>query len=256
MKANVVLTALLFLISVCFVAFDSVDVAAEQESFQTSEIHLLEPDNDAELDQLPTFVWSPGTNNRFRVEFSDTREFGTIRWATRILASAQYTPPPFLWIRVEEDNKKYWRVRGADVSVTPIIVHTSAETWSFKRKVEGDDPTDGDNIIAPPDPEEEPYASMNLIALHDSDSPQYLRQCVRCHGSMKYEISLNRDISGIHVEMLEEIPGNTNNARCLHCHLTVDLLEDSAMALRRQVDPNLCAACHGPGGEGGRLYAE
>ena len=119
------------------------------------------------------------------------------------------------------------------------------------------EPTDGDSITIAPDPEAAVFVGTNLIALHDSSSPQYSNRCVDspCHGSMKYETSLNPAIQGAHVAMLPETPGDTNNERCLHCHRDVDYVEHSAEALRRQVDPSYCAVCHGSQGPGTQFYA-
>ncbi|MBI4831875.1 MAG: hypothetical protein HY801_10055 [Candidatus Lindowbacteria bacterium] len=117
------------------------------------------------------------------------------------------------------------------------------------------EPTDGNSVTQPPDPDAPRFAGLNFIALHDNDSPQYNDRCVDCHGSMKYETSLNPGIPGAHQAMLPETPGETNNERCLHCHPSVDLLEKSEQALMRQVDPNICALCHSSQGPGRQFYA-
>lgn len=118
--------------------------------------------------------------------------------------------------------------------------------------------TDGDGVKSSPDPESPVFAGVNLIALHDSGSPQYDDTCVdsSCHGSMKYEASLNPAIPGAHVAMLPETPGATNNDRCLHCHRGVDYMEHSAAALRKQVDADYCAVCHGSQGPGTQFYTQ
>ncbi|RJP18915.1 MAG: hypothetical protein C4520_13640 [Candidatus Abyssobacteria bacterium SURF_5] len=218
----------------------------------TEEIHLLKPLNYSYKEGSPTFEWSPGSDDRFKIEYSFDPNFGRILWRTPLLSTPSYKVAASEWDRLPAERRVYWRVKGGSSTDGSGAIHTSAEVWSFWKQ--GSEPNDGDNVTSPPDPES--FAGMNLIALHNSQSPQYMSTCVACHGSMKYETSLDPDVDGIHQEMLEEIPGSTNNEKCLHCHRTVDLLEHSASKLRRQVNPDLCAACHGPGGVEDGFYAE
>ncbi|MBI5116108.1 putative metal-binding motif-containing protein [Candidatus Poribacteria bacterium] len=123
---------------------------------------------------------------------------------------------------------------------------------------DADDDEEGDEADdreADDDDDEKPAPTTNLISLHDSKSRQYDNQCVKCHGTMQSETSLDPFIPGAHQAMLPQIPAATDNDKCLHCHTTVDLREHSAGALRRQVNPNLCAACHSSLGPGRKLYA-
>ncbi len=88
----------------------------------------------------------------------------------------------------------------------------------------------------------------DLIALHEDLTEVKSDRCISCHGNKAEEKSLNPDIKtphAIHIPMLKE---------CNVCHKKADLLEGSAAALRKQVDPQICNGCHGPGGSGPQLY--
>jgi hypothetical protein len=52
----------------------------------------------------------------------------------------------------------------------------------------------------------------------------------------------------LHLESKLETPKN-----CADCHPSVDLREDSAGSLRKQVDPQLCAGCHSGGVKGAKV---
>jgi hypothetical protein len=122
----------------------------------------------------------------------------------------------------------------------------------------GDDLDDGEDDENEDEDEDEgarPGPGINLIALHNSSSSQYNNQCVSCHGTMASETSLEPNIPAAHKVMMPFVPGVSDNDKCLHCHPTVDLVEQSAGALRRQVNPELCAACHSSRGPGLPFYA-
>jgi len=101
----------------------------------------------------------------------------------------------------------------------------------------------------PSDAEE---STKNLIASHNSSSPQYNKNCTSCHANILTETSLNPSIPNVHVAMLPHAPGEENNDKCIWCHSTVDLVqgtsrvENSEGNLRRGVDVTLCTLCHGP----------
>ncbi len=103
--------------------------------------------------------------------------------------------------------------------------------------------------VAPPAPPPAPDGEMgDLIALHEDLTEVKSDRCVSCHGNKAEETSLDPDIKtphAIHIPMLKE---------CNVCHKKADLLEGSAAALRKQVDPQVCNSCHGPGGPGPQLY--
>ncbi len=99
-----------------------------------------------------------------------------------------------------------------------------------------------------PTPAPTAMAMGDLIPLHQDLTKVATTRCVSCHGNKAEEKSLNPDIKtphSIHIPVLKE---------CNGCHKKADLLEKSAAALRRQVDPQVCSGCHGPGGPAPQLY--
>jgi hypothetical protein len=115
-----------------------------------------------------------------------------------------------------------------------------------------DDDDDHDHGVRTP--------SNNLIAAHDSRSPQYRRDCTSCHSNILTETSLT-SIKSAHVAMLPSSPGESNNVKCRWCHRQVDLGQGTAPVgksdgnLRKRVDTRLCAVCHsGPSSPGKQFY--
>ncbi|MFQ6092810.1 MAG: hypothetical protein ACE5OR_09030 [bacterium] len=105
-------------------------------------------------------------------------------------------------------------------------------------------------------------ADQNLVALHDSASSQYNPDCltVGCHDTLlKEEKSLDPRVPAIHTKMIPYVPGynprkGVSSATCLHCHRSVDLINKSASALRKNVSPQICVVCHTSAGPGKALY--
>ncbi len=88
----------------------------------------------------------------------------------------------------------------------------------------------------------------DLIALHEDLTNVEKSECIDCHSNKAEETSLNPDIETphvIHIPIMDE---------CNVCHKKADLLEGSAAALQKQVDPQICNGCHGPGGSAPQLY--
>jgi len=86
---------------------------------------------------------------------------------------------------------------------------------------------------------EEKRERRNLIALHNSSSPQYDNNCTSCHGKRDNEKSLDPQIPRVHTSHIAK------EIACTHCHKTVDLIEGSAANIRRQVNVEICIECHG-----------
>ena len=91
-------------------------------------------------------------------------------------------------------------------------------------------------------------SKKNIIAIHDSNSGDYNKKCSECRADIPNEQSLNSSIApAAHVAMFDFAPGKPgDDKQCIWCHRTVDLEQRSAGSLRKQVDPTLCAMCHGP----------
>ena len=109
-----------------------------------------------------------------------------------------------------------------------------------------------------PNPQDE---SSNLISAHDSNSHDYKKECKECHSAIHTEESLDPGIATAHRAMAPFAAGKElSDQQCRWCHRTVDLqqgtqrVENSKGNLRRYVDVELCAFCHGPfgGGSSGR----
>ncbi len=88
-------------------------------------------------------------------------------------------------------------------------------------------------------------AETNLIELHKSSASSSNADCLSCHRDLTKQITLNPKIKTFHRLHLESKRGTPKN--CSDCHQSVDLRNGSAAALRRQVDPQLCAGCHSGG---------
>jgi hypothetical protein len=103
-------------------------------------------------------------------------------------------------------------------------------------------------------PEPQPVAVKNVRAVHDSASPQYDPECVKCHGDVLEEQSLDARVPGVHPVMLPQV-GGESDAVCVKCHESVDFDHGgSAANVRRNVDVQLCSACHTQGGGGYPFY--
>lgn len=108
-------------------------------------------------------------------------------------------------------------------------------------------------------------AQKNLVDLHANAGKLSNKECLACHAGIPKEVSLNKECSRkdaalskkckkyhrVHLESKLVTPKN-----CADCHQSVDLRNDSAAALRKQVDPEICAGCHSGGMKGAKvLYA-
>lgn len=110
-------------------------------------------------------------------------------------------------------------------------------------------------IAASPRPDDED--SWNIIAAHDSNSSEYKKECKECHSAIHSEVSLDPGIAAAHRAMAPFAAGKRGrDDQCRWCHRTVDLqqgtqrVESSQGNVRRHVDVELCAFCHGPFGSG------
>jgi mono/diheme cytochrome c family protein len=121
---------------------------------------------------------------------------------------------------------------------------------------DGDDHGDGGG-----DPGPGPVSSVNYIAVHNPNSSQYDDNCLNCHGDIPNGQSLDSAIPNAHVAMLPFTPGE-NSAQCVWCHRDVSntLIHTAAQVgafqvnIRKTVDTQLCAICHGPVGPGKPFY--
>jgi hypothetical protein len=85
----------------------------------------------------------------------------------------------------------------------------------------------------------------NIIAIHDSSSDEYKKNCSECHEGILSENSRDPNIPVAHESMFGFAPGKPgDDKQCIWCHRTVDLVQGSAGNIRKQVDATLCAMCH------------
>jgi hypothetical protein len=98
-------------------------------------------------------------------------------------------------------------------------------------------------------------AEKNLIDLHKNAGKMTNKECLTCHANIKKDVTLNKKFKTfhrVHLESKLETPKN-----CADCHQSVDLRNGSAAALRKQVDPQICAGCHSGGVKGAKvLFAQ
>lgn len=109
------------------------------------------------------------------------------------------------------------------------------------------------------------HTTWNVVELHKSTSALYNGDCVTCHGYRLEDESLSSSVPGFHSKMIPYVladAGQTevNNTVCKYCHQSVDILGDSAGALRKQVavdasaGSTTCVSCHTAGGESSKEF--
>ena len=96
---------------------------------------------------------------------------------------------------------------------------------------------------------------LNLIEMHKNAGKMTNKECLACHGGIKREVSLNKRFKTLHRLHLESKLATPK--KCTDCHQSVDVRNGSAAALRKQVDPQICAGCHSGGVKGAKvLFAQ
>ncbi len=104
---------------------------------ELAHINLLAPSDQAALSSPPTFKWSitGGTDNAYAVDTSLTPDFEQY-WSTYenlhlVIRQPLWKMPSSVWNKYPSGSQLYWRVQGTDLSVTPQIILTSDEVWTF-----------------------------------------------------------------------------------------------------------------------------
>ena len=98
-------------------------------------------------------------------------------------------------------------------------------------------------------------AEKNLIDLHKNAGDMSNKECLKCHAGIKTDVPLNKKFKTFHRVHLESKLATPK--KCADCHQSIDLRDGSAAALRKQVDPQLCAGCHSGGVKGAKvLFAQ
>ncbi len=121
--------------------------------------------------------------------------------------------------------------------------------------------SDGSSSRVPPPPPPHPlelkgqdclgcheHETWNLAAMHDHANPGYDADCIKCHGTMLDEETLDPQCAGPHTVMLPRILTNgqtqPSNEDCARCHQSTDFDQKSGADLRRHVYVSWCWACH------------
>lgn len=98
-------------------------------------------------------------------------------------------------------------------------------------------------------------AEKNLVELHKNAGKLSSKECLACHGNIKKDVSLDKKYKmfhRVHLESKKDTPKN-----CADCHQSIDFRNGSGAALRKQVDPQICAGCHSGGVKGAKvLFAQ
>lgn len=84
--------------------------------------------------------------------------------------------------------------------------------------------------------------SPNLVELHRNAGKVSDKECLSCHADIMKAVTRNKKFKTLHRLHLESKLDTPR--KCSDCHQSVDLREGSASALRKQVDPGVCAGCH------------
>jgi hypothetical protein len=103
-----------------------------------TDIKLVKPLDGSNYSDPPTFKWNSdgGETNAFSVEIafnpggpwrSTKDDLGIIIWDN------SWTMPTNVWNWIPSGRTIYWRVRGADTTISPLNPYTSDEVWSFTK---------------------------------------------------------------------------------------------------------------------------
>jgi parallel beta-helix repeat protein len=104
-----------------------------------SQIDCVSPRNGSTLYSPPTFTWRPdgGTDNVFAVDLSYSYPISTY-WSTyedygQLLEANLWQMPVSIWNQIPSGSFVYWRVRGADLDVSPLnIIYGDSGFWFYK----------------------------------------------------------------------------------------------------------------------------
>ncbi|MBI5114864.1 hypothetical protein HZA56_00145 [Candidatus Poribacteria bacterium] len=115
-------------------------VTAVFTPIELTHINLVLPSNQSVLTSPPIFSWrvNGGGTTGFAVEFSASPLSPAV-WSTyedghQIIYDTQWTMPQSLWKKIKRGKTVFWRVRGMDLSHSPLTIIRSDETWSFKKQ--------------------------------------------------------------------------------------------------------------------------
>ena len=104
-------------------------------------------------------------------------------------------------------------------------------------------------------------AEKNLVDIHAREAKSN-KECLACHADVTKASKANKackpadkackTFHRVHLESKLATP-----KKCADCHSTTDLRNGSGAAMRKQVDPEICAGCHNGSIKGAKvLYAK
>ena len=104
-------------------------------------------------------------------------------------------------------------------------------------------------------------ASVNIKALHNPASARFNGDCLSCHRDVTQRTTLDPKIKDAHAVMIPFVPGfvaakGPTNENCSFCHKGADLSGHSTSGIRKDVNADSCALCHGPGGPAKKFYVK
>jgi hypothetical protein len=114
---------------------DRVDMGYHYPGFvarELSQINCGDPANETAAYSPQTFAWTTngGSNNMFVVDMAFSLS-GPYYTSAVIHGETHWTMPDSWWDRIPSGSFVYWRVRGADLDVTPLNIIYSDELWWF-----------------------------------------------------------------------------------------------------------------------------
>jgi subtilisin-like proprotein convertase family protein len=96
---------------------------------QLTQINCVSPTNESILSSPPTFTWSTygGTNHAFIVDMAPSLR-GPL-YSSPVVYEPTWSIPTNWWNFIPSGTFVYWRVRGAELNVTPLTIIASDEVW-------------------------------------------------------------------------------------------------------------------------------
>lgn len=109
------------------------------EPGELTQIHLATPANESVLTVAPTFTWTAdgGTNNGYAVDVAFDAGgpyYSTFENMGLILDEPTWTMDAAVWSLIPSGSYVYWKVRGADMDITPLTPVESDEIWRFYKE--------------------------------------------------------------------------------------------------------------------------
>jgi hypothetical protein len=91
--------------------------------------------------------------------------------------------------------------------------------------------------------------AVGLVAIHSAGTPHFDKACLNCHGDIMKRTTLNPKFKEAHAAMIPFMPDydskvGVTSENCLSCHYKVDVIQHSAMYIRKNSEVTACEGCH------------